>query len=165
MDLGTRIAFSERQVTNIPLRQSEKSGCEIKIQNAVRMLENIVCDISEKTNNNLISYNNSRTALAYAQIVTCLEENCTKPLTVSQIAKLCNISDSALKQTFKKYSGIGIMEYFNNIKINRAIGMLYAGASIKEISQNLGFCDPNYFSTVFKRITGVSPKKYINGQK
>ncbi|MBQ7045832.1 MAG: helix-turn-helix transcriptional regulator [Clostridia bacterium] len=148
--------FEKEQITQII------NGRELAIQKAVKTLENIICDILENPKNALEQSDISRTAVRYSQIINCLEENYNMTLTVPQIAKLCNISESALKQTFKKYSGIGVMEYFNNVKVKYAIGMLYKGSTIKEVSKALGFCDPNYFSTVFKRVTGVSPKNYIN---
>ncbi|MBQ5633756.1 MAG: AraC family transcriptional regulator [Clostridia bacterium] len=46
------------------------------------------------------------------------------------------------------------------MKIRRAIIMMNAEKSVKEIASELGFYDQNYFSTVFKRITGKSPIKY-----
>ncbi|MBR2043868.1 MAG: AraC family transcriptional regulator [Clostridia bacterium] len=52
------------------------------------------------------------------------------------------------------------MEYFNNIKIRKAIEHLKEGFSVKETAIALGFSDPNYFSTVFKRITGNPPSFY-----
>lgn len=149
-------SFEAEQITQI------LSGKELAMQKAVRTLENIICDIVENPKNTLELYDVSRTAIRYSQIINCLEENYNKSLSVSDIAKLCNISESALKQTFKKYSGTGVMEYFNNVKIKYAIGMLYRGATVKETSESLGFCDPNYFSTVFKRVTGLSPKNHIN---
>ncbi len=148
--------FDKEQITKII------TGKELAVQKAVKTLENIICDIIENPKNALEHYDISRTAIRYSQIINCLEENYDKALTVPQIAKLCNISESALKQTFKKYSGIGVMEYFNNVKVKYAIGLLHKGATVKEVSKSLGFCDPNYFSTVFKRITGVSPKNYVN---
>lgn len=148
--------FEKEQITQII------NGKELAVQKAVKNLENIICDIIENPKNALQQYDVSKTAIRYSQIINCLEENYDKTLTVPQIAKLCNISESALKQTFKKYSGIGVMEYFNNVKVKYAIGLLYKGSTIKEVAKSLGFGDPNYFSTVFKRVTGVSPKNYVN---
>ena len=45
--------------------------------------------------------------------------------------------------------------------MDSAISMLRKGLSVKEISQRLGYTDSNYFSTVFKRVIGVSPTSYL----
>ena len=93
-------------------------------------------------------------------ILSVLEQNIYRKLTISQIAKLCNMSESNLKKVFNKYAAKGIMNYFNTIKIKKAAQCIGSGMSIKETACLLGFSDQNYFSTVFKRVMGVSPAKY-----
>ena len=97
----------------------------------------------------------------YSLIVKTLEENLSKSLKVSDIAKITNMSEIGVQKTFSKYAGIGVIEYFNNIKIRKGIELLKSGLSVKETALQLGFNDANYFSTVFKRITGNPPSKFI----
>ena len=52
------------------------------------------------------------------------------------------------------------MKYFNNIKITAAKSMLKEGFTVKETSEKFGFSNQNYFSTVFKKITGKSPSDF-----
>ncbi len=96
----------------------------------------------------------------YSFIVKTLEEHITEPLKVKDIALLCNMSEIGLQKTFSRYAGVGIMEYFNNIKIRKSIELLKQGLTVKETSLALGYSDPNYFSTVFKRFTGHSPSRF-----
>lgn len=96
----------------------------------------------------------------FSKAVNILEENISKALSVKDIAKLCNIGDVSLKKTFSKYSGMGIMAYFTNMKITSAIQMLKSGMNVAETADALGFSNQNYFSTVFKRITGHPPSHY-----
>lgn len=81
-------------------------------------------------------------------------------LSVPQIAELCNMSQICLQQTFSKYAGMGIIKYFNRLKIEKAIKMLQKGSSVQETADALGFSSQNYFSTTFKRITGKTPTSY-----
>lgn len=97
----------------------------------------------------------------YSLIVNTLQQNIDKNLKVSDIAKLLNMSEIGVQKTFSKYAGIGVIEYFNNIKIRKGIELLKSGLSVKETALQLGFNDANYFSTVFKRITGNPPSKFI----
>lgn len=98
----------------------------------------------------------------YSLIVNTLQDNIEKPLKVSDIAKLLNMSEISIQKTFSKYAGVGVIEYFNNIKIRKGIELLKSGSSVKETALQLGFSDANYFSTVFKRITGNPPSKFIS---
>lgn len=102
----------------------------------------------------------SRTAKNYAAIMKVLEGHVHENLSVEQIAKLCSMSQISVKQTFSKYAGMGIMSYFNHLKIEAAIRMLRSGSSVQETATALGFSSQNYFSTVFKRIMGKPPTAY-----
>jgi len=102
----------------------------------------------------------SRSMKNYTTIVNVLENNINKNLSVSDIASICNMSEIHLKQTFSRYAGMGVKNYFNRLKVNAAISMLRDGATVQEVSDSLGFSSQNYFSTVFKRITGHVPTYY-----
>ena len=99
----------------------------------------------------------TKTAKNYNAIVTVLENNIDKNLSVPDIAKLCNISEINLKKTFSRYAGMGVIAYFNHLKIMTATRMIKSGMTVKETASALGFTNQNYFSTVFKRITGKAP--------
>ena len=102
----------------------------------------------------------SRGTESYRRIVDTMKKNIGSTLSVDDIARLCNMSRSNVKRVFSKYSGMGVIEYFNEMKVKRAKKLLREGMSIKEVSSALGFDNQNYFSTMFKRIDGVSPGKY-----
>ena len=101
--------------------------------------------------------NNSKCAENYSVIVNTLNNNLNKRLSVTELACLCNMSEINLQKTFSHYAGVGVMEYFNRVKMRKAIELLEEGLSVKETALRLGFHDQNYFSTVFKRIIGYSP--------
>ena len=95
-----------------------------------------------------------------SQAVRVLEKNIDKSLTVSELAALCRMSEINLKKLFSRYAGVGVIAYFNRLKMTRAVAMLKSGMSAKETAAALGFANQNYFSTVFKRIHGVPPSFY-----
>ena len=94
----------------------------------------------------------------YNTITRVLGENVDKRISVKEIATLCNMSAVGVQKTFSRFAGIGVMEYFNRLKVAKAKEFLASGSTVKETSYKLGFYDPNYFSTVFKRITGSTPE-------
>lgn len=102
----------------------------------------------------------SQSAKNYRFILSVLDKNLYKKLSVTEIAILCNMSESNLKKIFNKFAGCGVMHYFNSMKVKKAAEFIGNGFSVKEAADRLGFTDQNYFSTVFKRVTGVSPAKY-----
>ena len=94
----------------------------------------------------------------YNTVIKVMEQNIDKRLSVGEIAKLCNMSSISLQKTFARFAHIGVMEYFNRLKVVKAKQYLKEGCTVKETALRLGFYDPNYFSTVFKRITGNTPE-------
>ena len=96
----------------------------------------------------------------YAAIVKVLEDHIHENLSLPQIAQLCSMSQASVKQTFSRYAGMGIMAYFNRLKIDAAMDLLRGGSSVQETAAALGFSSQNYFSTVFKRIMGKPPTAY-----
>ena len=102
----------------------------------------------------------TRPAKNYATIVRVLENNVSRNLSIEEIAALCAMSPVSVKQTFSRYAGMGVMNYFNRLKVQAAAAMLREGASVQETAAALGFSSQNYFSTVFKRIQGESPTAY-----
>lgn len=111
------------------------------------------------------SRDHSASANYYRRIVKTMEENLTQRLSVDDIAEQCKMSKSNLKKTFAQYSGEGVIKHFNDMKVKAAIPLLLEGRSISEISRHFGFEEQSYFSTVFKRITGLSPANYVKRHK
>lgn len=107
--------------------------------------------------------NASKSAQTFSDIVVFLENNIHKKLDIDDIAAGCEISRSNLKKIFAKYSGIGIMAYFNTMKVHEAKLLLESGMSVHECAVSLGFTDQYYFSTVFKRITGTPQSRFTEG--
>lgn len=101
----------------------------------------------------------SEGAKNYSRIINTMNENIYERLSICELAALCNMSEINLQKTFSRYAGVGIMEYFNRIKMRKATELLQSGMSVKQVALKLGFHDQNYFSTMFKRITGHTPSK------
>ncbi len=66
-----------------------------------------------------------------------------------------------LCQVFKKYSGITILGYVHQLRMQQAKHLLTnTHRSVQEIGESLGYQDPFYFSRLFKKYEGCSPKQY-----
>lgn len=71
----------------------------------------------------------------YKEIIRVMNENLDKNLSSEDIAALCGLGLSNLKKTFRRYAGTGVMEYFNHLKILRAMVLINSGLSMREISE------------------------------
>lgn len=136
-------------------------GMEHYAELIVKKLELLIISLLNNTEVDVLDLD-TKSAQNYLHIISVLNDNITASLTVEKIADICSMSPSNLKKTFRKYSSVGIIKYFNKLKIEKAQKLLNEGYTVKETASALGYTDQNYFSVVFKRITGYSPIKYKN---
>ena len=74
---------------------------------------------------------------------------------------VANLSPSHIATTFKKKTGFSLIEYFNQLKTQKACQyLLFTDLRVNEIANKLGIEDPYYFSRMFTKILGVSPVRY-----
>ena len=92
-----------------------------------------------------------------------INEHVDEKITLNQLSDVFNISPNYLSILFSKYNDMGFIDYVNHAKIECAKEMLDEGTlKIYEISDKLGYESAFYFSRVFKKVEGVSPRDYIN---
>lgn len=90
--------------------------------------------------------------------------NYGEDLTLSSLAHRFAVSDSHLSRKFKDVSGMGLNEYITHVRIMNAERLLRSGVtSITSVAEQCGFNDSNYFSTVFKKVKGITPLKFAKG--
>ena len=94
---------------------------------------------------------------AYTRILSVMEENLGKELSVSSLAAQCKMSVPSLEKTVYKYLHCGAMTYYNILKLQKAHDYLLSGMSVKETAFTLGYSNQNYFSACFKKKYGYPP--------
>lgn len=93
-----------------------------------------------------------------------IDNNMDKPSLDNQfLQNEMGMGRTSLYYKIKQITGMGMNEYINKRKIEKAENLLKnTSLSISEISDRLGFTYQRYFSTIFKKIKGVSPSQYRN---
>jgi two-component system, response regulator YesN len=87
-----------------------------------------------------------------------------KPLTLESVAAEIGISAGRLSRLFVEGTGKGFSDYLIERRIERAKELLLEpGAAIKQVSAACGYPDQNYFSRLFKKVTGFTPTGYFSG--
>ena len=102
------------------------------------------------------------------RILEHINSNYTADITLASLSDTFSISPSHLSKSFKYVTGLGVKEYLNVSRVSAAKTLLETtNLSITQIATKCGYNDSNYFAAVFKRIVGVTPKKYalLNRQK
>ena len=94
--------------------------------------------------------------------INFIRHNFKNKIYISELAEMCNISQSHLRRLFNKYLGFSPIEYKNSILIKAACDMLRSGnINVSETAEALNFTDIYTFSQFFKKETGVSPTNYM----
>ena len=101
-----------------------------------------------------------------ASIQDYISENLGGKLQLNEVAEVFGLSPAYLSLIFKKSTEVGFSEYVNTRKIEKAKQMLLEGdMKIYEVADALGFESAFYFSRVFKKIDGKSPRDYIQSKE
>ena len=105
--------------------------------------------------------NNKKISPIIQDIISYIEENYFEELSPSIISNHFNISESNLYRKFNIEIGSTIIDYINYIRITKSEQLLLeTNLRITDIAFKCGFNDSNYFSTVFKKYNGHTPREF-----
>ncbi|MDR3162228.1 MAG: helix-turn-helix domain-containing protein [Spirochaetaceae bacterium] len=98
-----------------------------------------------------------------AKVEKYIGENLDKRLNLPDVAAEFNLSPNYLSRLFTRYAGEGFVEYITAAKIAAAKTMLLKGEGpVYEIAEKLGYESAFYFSKVFKKLEGISPREFLH---
>lgn len=91
-----------------------------------------------------------------------ISANYATDLSLKSLSIRFSLSEGFLSRKFKAVSGMGINEYITHVRIHNAARLLTGSSrcSITEVAAQCGFNDSNYFTSVFKKIKGITPYKF-----
>lgn len=88
-------------------------------------------------------------------------EHTQEKLTISDLAKAVNLSESRLAHLFKEQTGTPIRRYLLWLKLRRAIKMIIAGSTFTYAAHQSGFADSAHLSRTYRQMFGVSPSELL----
>lgn len=100
-----------------------------------------------------------------ASVYNYIMQNYSGALTLEEVARQAHLTPTAFCRYFKKHTRHTFINFVNKVRVNEACKMLVNGQSksIATIAYSCGFNSITNFNYVFKSITGVSPRDYVNG--
>lgn len=102
-------------------------------------------------------------SLQVVKAIDFIKGNITEKIGINEIAEYLGISVPYLSRLFKAETGENISEYVIKRKVETSLIMLkYSNKSISEISTDLSFSSQSYFTKVFRKYVGLTPKDYKN---
>lgn len=116
-----------------------------------------------KDNKEINHNKNTRQEQTFKQFLDLLDANYTKERSVTFYANKLNITTKYLSTTTMAFTGLPASKIIDNIIAFQIKQLLYTNSkNIKEISNNLNFKSQSFLGRYFKRVTGMTPKEYIN---
>lgn len=101
-----------------------------------------------------------------SKIVKYIYANGAKKLTVTSLAEMYHMSPDYLSKMFHQEVGVTLSHFIQSQRIEIAKNFIeFSDMSITDIANILEFCNPAYFTKIFKKHTGLSPKIYRNAAK
>lgn len=100
-------------------------------------------------------------SLPVVRCIDYMQEHLHSRITIEELAEVAELNPSYLSRLFKKETGITVSEYIQQLKIDTAKNMLlYSDFTPAKIASVLAFPDQSYFTQVFKKYTGLTPRKF-----
>lgn len=104
-------------------------------------------------------------SLEYHEVIKKVEnyinQNICSPLPLKGIAQHVFMSSAYLSTTYKNVTGKNITDYIQERRVSAACFLIRTTSkSISKVAQETGFSDANYFTKVFKKKTGMTPREY-----
>ncbi|HWJ80461.1 MAG TPA: AraC family transcriptional regulator, partial [Niallia sp.] len=150
---ASRIMNEMGMETETPLYSYKPTSYIQLQQETTRLLENMVQTFQEQTD---------RTeADVIHQLKQYILDHSQEDISLESLAKKVGLSPIYISKIFKEKQGINYIDFLTECRIEKAKELIRdTDKSIKEITFEVGYHDPNYFSKVFKKLCQVSPKEY-----
>lgn len=125
----------------------------------VNYLVGLMCSIDKNIS---VKNDDFSSKIEYACVL--MRELIDQPVSMQEIAKKSGMGYSLFRKLFKERVHFAPAQYFQNLKIQKAIELLTTTTiPVKEVAYRLNFETPAYFSAQFKKQTGKSPTEYRDG--
>lgn len=103
-------------------------------------------------------------SLLIQKVLVRIDSDLTADLSLKTQAALLNVNASYLSTLFKKETGQTLTDYVNKKRVEHALFLLNSSSmQIQTIAQYCGIPDVNYFTKIFKKYVGKTPKEYRDG--
>lgn len=128
----------------------------ICLQSMWRLLLEHITYEPQASRENSLEYDRIKKILSY------IEENYQNKITLNDIAGHIHLCESECTRLFKRHMNTTLFAFLQEYRIERSLEFLQDDQPVSAVADKAGFSDPNYYSKVFAKIKGFSPREYRN---
>ena len=152
--------FREYLLRSIDLDEKKPDFYELDIticlQSMWRLLLEHITYEPQASRENSLEYDRIKKILSY------IEENYQNKITLNDIAGHIHLCESECTRLFKRHMNTTLFAFLQEYRIERSLEFLQDDQPVSAVADKAGFSDPNYYSKVFAKIKGCSPREYRN---
>lgn len=126
----------------------------ICLQSMWRLLLEHITYEPQASRENSLEYDRIKNILSY------IEDNYQNKITLNDIAGHIHLCESECTRLFKRHMNTTLFAFLQEYRIERSLEFLQADQPVSAVADKAGFSDPNYYSKVFAKIKGCSPREY-----
>ena len=128
----------------------------ICLQSMWRLLLEHITYEPQASRENSLEYDRIKKILSY------IEENYQNKITLNDIAGHIHLCESECTRLFKRHMNTTLFAFLQEYRIERSLEFLQDDQPVSAVADKAVFSDPNYYSKVFAKIKGCSPREYRN---
>jgi len=141
-------------------QEEQKTGYEYMKSACLSMILTLVWRISEEQGR-MKEYIADEKRDTVNRILGYMEEHLEEKLDIGELAQKSCWSPSHFRAVFKSVTGLSPLEYLNRLRIIKSMEYLSGSSvSVAEAAERVGILDQAYFSRLFKKIIGYSPRYF-----
>lgn len=124
-------------------------------------LKNYMLSIFIKISAYFSNKHNQKNSKVIFRIKEIIEKRYMEDLSISKLSEEIFLTPNYISQIFKQGTGETVAEYITKVRMEQAKELLKStDFKVLEIAEIVGFENPHYFSTVFRKYTGIHPQKF-----
>lgn len=137
--------------------KEKKQGYKYKCTSLLyALLYNLNCQLFDNTIYSINHDNQIKTAIKYIH-----SHFRSESISISKLADMCAFSETYFRKLFKKIYDLSPNQYIINLRLEYASQLLQSHLyTVSEVSEKAGFHDTKYFSRLFRKNFGCSPREY-----
>ncbi len=142
---------------------SNHKDYHFQIENAesLQSIVNLLCDFTEKVIGEIKQMRYASSKVLINRALNFIQYHYDEKISLDDVAEKLHLSKHYLCNAFKKATGENMSLYINKLRIEKAKRLLLdSDGRVKEIFEEVGYSNQQYFSKVFKKITGMTVMEY-----
>ena len=161
-----------KELSSMEIHLTSYIGKNLNPYNEIRELDTLA-KIREHFSNLILEmyqssedYKNRKYKNIVLNAIKYMEAHYQRDITLAEISNVTHVSPNYFSKLFKNETGVNFIDWLNNLRIEKSYQLLQQNdLKIYEVANQVGYTDYKYYSALFKKKTGITPKQFRDGKR